>query len=160
LKYQEKGAAMKHSKLHSLSLQKELEKRNISMDSEIKKSFSELGIKSLLHRSKIIKQKGYITLTLLYITILLPFIQKHLSSLWMSEALLKQFEAHKDTYYRFLNHERFSWRRFVYLLVLRILVNTDDVPFMQKVLIADDSIVLKTGKKIQVARRKKICHKP
>jgi hypothetical protein len=49
---------MKYSKAFSLSLQRELEKRQLAMDSEIHKAFHELRIKSLLHLSNIRKKRG------------------------------------------------------------------------------------------------------
>lgn len=75
---------MKHNRTTSLSLQKEMEKRNLSMDSEIYKAFKELKIKSLIRQSNIIKQKGYLTITRLYLVILLPIFSKasYLSLVW------------------------------------------------------------------------------
>ena len=136
---------MKHHKSLSLSLQREMETRNLAMDSEILKAFQELKITSLLRRSAIIKRKGYVTFTLLYLIILLPFLKKYLTSLWLQGFLIYRIEAQKDTYYRFLNHERYNWRRFINLLVTRLLAMIDDVPLRQKVLIGDDTITYKTG---------------
>lgn len=99
---------MEHNKSFSLSLQKEIEKRNLFMDSEINKAFKELKLKSLLKRSGIKKHKGYPAIALLYLIILLPFFKKYMSSLWLNNCFIKQFDAQKDTYYRFLNHERFK----------------------------------------------------
>lgn len=141
---------MNHHKSFSLSLQKEMKKRDLSMDSEINKAFRELKIKSLLHRSGIMKQKGYQTISLLYLLVLLPFLKKCLSSLWLSDCFLKHFDARKDTYYRFLNHERFNWRILLYLLASRIIVKCDEVPLKQKLLIADDSIAPKTGQNMEL----------
>lgn len=141
---------MKYNKSFSLSLQKEIEKRDIGMDSEIDKAFRELKIKSLLSRCGITKRRGYVTISLLYLIVLLPFFKKSLTSLWSEKSFLNSFEAHKDTYYRFLNHERFNWRWFVYLLVTRLISSTNDVPLRQKVLIADDTIVPKTGKNMEM----------
>ena len=100
---------MNHNRSFSLSIQKEMEKHNLSMDSELNKAFKELRIKSLLRRSGITKHKGYPTITLLYLVVLLPFFKKYLTSLWIDNAFIKQFDVQKDTYYRFLNHERFNW---------------------------------------------------
>jgi len=141
---------MNHHRSFSLSLQKEMEKRNLSMDSEIKKAFKELGIRSLLHRSGITKTKGYPTINLLYLTVLLPFIKRYLSSLWLDHGFFKHVEAQKDTYYRFLNHERFNWRKFIYFLALRVIARCDEVPLRQKTLIADDTLEPKTGQNIEL----------
>jgi len=32
-------------------------------------------------------------------------------------------DAHKDTYYRFLNQERFNWRKLIYLFLSRIITD-------------------------------------
>ena len=140
---------MHHNKSFSLSLQKEIEKRDLSMDSEINKAFKELRLKSLLRRSGIKKHKGYPTIALLYLIVLLPFFKRYMSYLWINNCFIKQFDAQKDTYYRFLNHERFNWRTFIYFLALRIITNCDEVSLEQKVLIADDSISPKTGKNME-----------
>lgn len=141
---------MKHLTAFSLSLQRQMEKRQLAMDSEIKKALSEIRIRSLLHQSNIRKMSGYGTISLLYIVILLPFMRKHLSSLWSNDILLRYFLARKDTYYRFLNHERFNWRKLVYLVACRIIAIVDQAPLRKKVLIADDTIAIKTGQNIEM----------
>lgn len=67
---------MSYDKPLSLSLQKEIEKRNLSLDSEIHTALQTLRIKSLLCRSNIMRRNGYTTVTLLYWLLLLPFIMK------------------------------------------------------------------------------------
>lgn len=141
---------MNYHKSLSLSLQREIEKRNLAMDSEVLKALDDLKISSLLRRSAIIKQKGYVTFILIYLIILLPFLKKCLTSLWLQGAMIYRIEAQKDTYYRFLNHERFNWRRFIYLLVTRLIAMTDDVSLQQKVLIGDDTITYKTGNNMEL----------
>jgi len=145
-----KGAAVKNNITFSLSLQKEIHKHKYSMDSEINKAFKELNIKSLLNRSNIMKQKGYSTASIIYLMVLLPFLKQYLSYLWSGKACQSQINAQKDTYYRFLNHEYFNWRKLVYLLALKVINNTGDVPLKQKVLIADDTLAPKTGKKMEM----------
>lgn len=141
---------MKQYKLFSLSLQKEMERRNLSMDSEIDQAMQELKIKSILRHSGIVKKRGYSTLTLMYLIILLPFLKQYFTFLWSGTSFLRYFEAQKDTFYRFLNQERFNWRMFVYLLATRIMALFDDVPLRQKVLIADDTITHKTGRNMEL----------
>ena len=134
----------------SLSLQKQIYNENISIDTEINRAFNELKIRSLLKRSGILKQRGYATITLLFLVVLLPFLKKKLTDFWNCKCLQNQIEAQKDTYYRFLNHERFNWRKFVYLLALKIIALCKDVPLKEKVLIVDDSISPKTGENIEL----------
>ena len=134
----------------SLSLQKQIEQQHVLMDSEINRAFRELNFRSLLNRSGIIKQKGYAAITLLFLVVLLPFLKRKLTDFWNSQCLYGQIDAQKDTYYRFLNHERFNWRKLVYLVALKIIGFCDKVPLGQKVLIADDSISAKSGKDIEL----------
>lgn len=141
---------MKYYNAFSLSLQKELDQRNLSMDSEINKSFKELKIRSLLHQSNIYKQKGYATVAILYYVLLLPFIQKYLTCFWNTEQFKNLIEAQKDTFYRFLNHERFNWRNFLYLLSIQIMARYDKAPLRDRVLIADDTITPKSGKNMEL----------
>ena len=63
----------------SLSLQKRLENRKLNLDSEIDNVFIILGIRSLLHRCNIRKQKGHGTVPILYLFILLPFVKKFIN---------------------------------------------------------------------------------
>ncbi|WP_435547985.1 transposase [Desulfobacterium sp. N47] len=141
---------MKNNITFSLSLQQEIHKHKHSMDSEINKAVKELNIKSILHRSNIMKQKGCSTANIIYLLVLLPFLKQYLSYLWSAKACKNQIDAQKDTYYRFLNHECFNWRNLVYLLALKVINNTADVPLKQKVLIADDTLTPKTGKKMEM----------
>lgn len=137
---------MSYNKPLSLSLQKEIEKSNLSLDSEINRAFKTLKIGSLLNRSNIMKQKGYATTTLLYLLLLLPFIMKRLTFLWMDNIL----NAKKDAYYRFLNNEHFNWRAFIYRLAMKIITLCDDVPLKDKTLILDDTISKKTDKNMEL----------
>ena len=137
---------MSYDKPLSLSLQKEIEKRNLSLDSEIHAALQALNIKSLLCRCNIMKRNGYTTIALLYWLLLLPFIMKRLTFLWTGNTL----KAGKDTYYRFLNNEYFNWRSFIYRLVLKMIALSDDVPLKEKTLILDDTIEKKTGKEMEL----------
>jgi len=134
----------------SLSLQKQISKQKIVIDSEINSAFKELRFRSLLNRSGIRKARGYTTITLLFLIVLLPFIKRKLTDIWNSEYLTNSTNAQKDAFYRFLNCETFNWRRFVYLLALKVIACSDDVPLRQKVLIADDSLVPKSGKDMEL----------
>jgi len=134
----------------SLSLQKQISKQNIVVDSDINKAFKDLRLKSLLNRSGIRKARGYQTVTLLFLIVLLPFLKRTLTDIWNSEYLNNAANAQKDVFYRFLNYERFNWRKFVYLLAMKVIACCDDVPLEQKVLIADDSLITKTGKDMEL----------
>lgn len=133
---------------YSLSLQRQF--KNKGLDSDINQALSELKFGSILRRSNIMKHKGYGTQALMFFILLLPFIKRTLCSFWTAEWINRQTEAQKDTWYRFLNNERFNWRKFVTLFALRVIGNSDDIPLKDKVLIADDSIGPKTGKDMEL----------
>jgi len=134
----------------SLSLQKEIQHKRLCLESEVEKSWSEVGIKTLLHRAGISKEKGFAPSTLLFVLILLPMIKESLTALWSGKYFTRLLEARKDTYYRFLNCEYFTWRKLVTLIVSRMLARLDTAEFAQKVLIADDTLLHKTGKEMEL----------
>ena len=94
----------KHTPL-SLSIQREIEKHRLNMESEIDKSMGKLGFRTLLDRSGIRKQKGYAPISLLFVLAVLPFIKEGVRSLWTNEFYRRFLNARKDTVYRFLNHQ-------------------------------------------------------
>jgi hypothetical protein len=145
-----KRTAMNSISSFSLSLQKQIQNQTISIDTEINRAFQELRFRSLLRRSGITKNKGYATISLMFLFVLLPFLKRKLTEFWSSQCLENQIDAQKDTYYRFINHERFNWRKFVYFLALKVIAHSEDTPLKEKVLIADDSISAKTGKNIEL----------
>lgn len=89
----------------SLSLQREIEKRNLPLDSEILAALRSLKVRSLLGQSGIMKARGYPTVSLLYWLLLLPFIMKRTTFLWSGNTMA---DAGKDAWYRFLNNECFN----------------------------------------------------
>lgn len=72
---------MKKNIAFCLSLQREIEKRRLNVESEVNKSMKELSIRALLHRSGIHKEKGFSTVTLLFALIILPVIKQSFSVL-------------------------------------------------------------------------------
>ncbi len=141
---------MKKNIALSLSIQREIEKNRLNVESEVNKSMNELGIKTLLHQSGIRKEKGYSTVTLLFALIVLPVIKQSISALWSGKFFENLIQAQKDSYYRFLNHPCFNWRRLVTFLACREIARTDQAPFNEKVIIADDSLLEKTGENMEL----------
>ena len=141
---------MKSNITYSLSLQKQISKQSVAFDSEINQAFNELNFRSLTRQSNIIKKRGFDTVSLLFLYILLPFLKRKVSEYWNSQYLQNHVDARKDTFYRFLNHERFNWRKLVYAVALRIIARSKEVALKDKVLIADDTVSAKTGKKIEL----------
>jgi hypothetical protein len=127
-----KGTAMNSNNTFSLSLQKQIQNQSVSIDTEINRAFRELKFRSLLKRSGITKNKGYATISLMFLFVLLPFLKRKLTEFWSSRCLENQIDAQKDTYYRFINHERFNWRKFVYFLALKVIARSDDTPLKRE----------------------------
>lgn len=134
----------------SLSMQKQIQKNQITFDSEINRAFNELKFKSLLRRSGIVKQKGYSTVSILLFIVLLPFLKRTISDSKNTSYIRIGIDAQKDSYYRFLNSERFNWRRLIYLVALKVISSCEKVPLSEEVLIADDTIAPKTGKDMEL----------
>jgi hypothetical protein len=134
----------------SLSLQKQFAHEPMIDDRQLNRTFSELKFGSLVRRSNIVKKRGCETLTLLFAFVLLPFLKRSLTGFWNCRYLQNYVQAHKDTFYRFLNNESFNWRKLVYLVALKTIAMSDEVPLKEKVLIADDSICPKSGKEIEM----------
>ncbi len=141
---------MRKNTLLSLSIQREIEKQRLNVESEINKSMNSLGFRTLLNRSGIRKERGCAPITLLFALILLPLIKEGVRSLWTNEFYSHFLNAQKDTVYRFLNNYAFNWRKFTALLANRILASTDRSPFNDRVLIADDSVLPKSGKEMEL----------
>ena len=134
----------------SLSLQKQFGTERIIDDHELNQAFTALKFSSMVRSSNIIKKRGRETLTLLFAFILMPFLKRSLTGFWNCRYLQNYVQAHKDTFYRFLNNETFNWRRLVYLVALKVIATNDDVSLGEKALIADDSVCPKTGKEIEL----------
>ena len=141
---------MKKNIAFSLFIQREIEKHPLNVESEVNKSMNELGIRTLLHRSGIEKEKGFPTISLLFALVVLPVIKQSLAALWSGKFFENMLQAHKDTYYRFLNHPCFNWRKLVALLACREIARTDRTAFNEKTLIADDSLLGRTGEKMEL----------
>ena len=83
---------MKNHTLMSLSIQKEIKKQRLVVESEVNSSLNELNMRTILYRSNIRKQRGYSPVSLLFVMLLLPLSKINLTSLWTS-----------DFYDRFIN---------------------------------------------------------
>jgi hypothetical protein len=141
---------MKNDTLLSLSIQREIEKHPLNVESDIATSMARLGFQTLLNRSGICKQKGCPPFSLLFALLLVPFLKETVRALWVSRHCSRILSAQKDTVYRFLNHYGFNWRKLILLLVNRVLTKIDSSPFNDRVLIVDDSVLPKTGKEMEL----------
>ena len=125
----------------SLSLQKQFGTEHIIDDYELNQAFIALKFSSMIRSSNIIKKRGRETLTLLFAFILMPFLKRSLTGFWNCRYLQNYVQAHKDTFYRFLNNETFNWRKLVYLLALKVIA-TNDGPMGLPV---SDAVMINTG---------------
>lgn len=106
---------------------------------EIKATFDELGVLKHLRKAGIKKSFGFSCTYLFQLVFCLVFEQKNWYRLLKSKKLT-HYPA-KDSVYRFLNHSKFAWRRFLLFLsastIQRVSALTDH--HRPKVLIVDDS---------------------
>lgn len=141
---------MKNPQSYSLSLEKHFATQTRELDSDFRMAFANLKIGSLLRACGIFKERGINTLHLLFWIILVPFLKKSMTSLWLSSHVAKELEAKKDTFYRFLNNERFNWRKLVYKIAIKVIARADQTPLKEKTLCADDTLVEKSGKEMEL----------
>lgn len=117
-----KRTAMNPISSFPLSLQKQIKIQSVCIDTELNRAFRELKFRSLLKRSGITKHKGYAAISLMFLFVVLPFLKRKLTEFWSSRCLENQIDAQKDTFYRFINYERFNWRKLVCFLALKVIV--------------------------------------
>jgi len=123
------------------------------LDNKIKGLFDLFNLKTLLHRAGIQKSQGFSAYDLLYLWILHPFFKKSRTVFWSHEDIRNKIQAHKDTFYRFVGKENFNWRNLIYRLFLQIQRHLSSVPHEERLLIADSTIIQKTGHHIELVSR-------
>ena len=82
-------------------MQKHFSAKPRALDYDFRMAFANLKLCSLLRCCGIFKAKGIDTITLLFWIVLVPFLKKPMTSLWLSKHVTKEPVAKKDTYYRF-----------------------------------------------------------
>ena len=110
-------------------------------------AFKVLGIAKLLRQAGINKNSGVSAFEAFQTLMLFVFKSKTLYQFLHSER--KDEIASKNTYYRFLNDYTFNWRRFLLLLVSKIIAHFSKLTASKrvKVFILDDSIVTRNRSK-------------
>ena len=101
-----------------------------------------------------IKSKGLGVSTLLNILVLLPFHGlTSIYALFKSGLNTDDFKGKKDAYYEIKNNENISWRHILFLIAKRfnVLINKNIKSSIKGItaLIFDDTLIEKTGKKIE-----------
>lgn len=107
----------------------------------------QVKIASLLKRSKLIKKDGASTSTILLHFIYMLVMNKSVASFikYSKESLSK------DVYCRALKNPKYQWQKLLLLTTMRLIANVSRLQELKavKVLILDDTIEDKTGKKIE-----------
>ena len=114
-------------------------------------SMKKLKINSMLRNANIRKSDGFSVNQIFQILILLVFKGKNLFRLLDSNQGLDL--PGKDTYYRFLNHPQYAWRRFLLSLSLRVIETFNSLTDKKrvKVFIIDDSLYSRArSKKVEL----------
>lgn len=128
--------------------------QNNQLPNDLKSAFNELQILKHLRNAGITKDFGFSCAYLFKLVFCLIFEQKN----WFRLLESKKSEnlPEKDTIYRFLNHSKFSWRRFLLLLSTATIykVNRLTKSDRPKVLIIDDSSYERNrSKKVELLAR-------
>lgn len=128
--------------------------QNNQLPKDLKSIFNELEVSKHLRNAGIQKKFGFSAIWLFQLVFCLIFQRKSWFSLLRSKRG-DQFPA-KDSVYRFMNHSKFAWRRFLTLLgastIQKVNVLTDSR--RPKVLIIDDSMFERNrSKKVELLAR-------
>jgi len=147
-----------------------LRSKDITNLSELKKSFVEDNKKSefflkyidVLKLEKLhsvfskVKQKGIPAILIIRIMVIFPFINQQNVHSYTKSIWFKFYNFGKDAFYRLKKNEHINWRSFQYgviKLMLRTLkeqkINITNTAIGVKAYIFDDTIMSKTGKKIE-----------
>jgi len=116
-------------------------------------AFNLSGINKMLNKAK---DRGILPSNIFQILFMLPFVNlKNIRSLFLS-GIRSEVNGERDTYYRFLKNPNIPWRRVLLAFVVQFckVVNkhSEDKgqPTTPKCIIVDDSLLPKTGKKIEL----------
>ncbi len=122
-------------------------------NNKIKRLFDLFNIKSLLHSVGIRKSQGFSCSDLLYLLVLQPFFKKKLSAFWSHEDLKNSIQAQKDAFYRFVGQPGYNWRNLIYRLFFQIQRHLNSVPYKDRLLVVDMTLIKKTGECIELISR-------
>jgi hypothetical protein len=126
-------------------------KKFLHLEHDLGKAVKTLNLSTYLTRCGAAKTRGYPVVHLFFAMMLLAFVKKTFTALWHHFFFLEQLRAKKDTYYRALKDQRIHWRALLYRLCLKAIKSVEPVPLRERLLIADDTINRKRGKRIELA---------
>ena len=122
-------------------------------NNKINRLFELFNMKSLLHNVGIRKSQGFSCSDLLYLLVLQPFFKKKLSAFWNHDDLKNSVRAQKDAFYRFVGQPGYNWRNLIYRLFFQIQKHLNSVPYNERLLVADMTLIKKTGECIELVSR-------
>lgn len=117
-------------------------------------AIKELQIGKLLRQSNIRKSCGVPAFEVFQFLLLLVFQGKNLFRFLNSKH--KDEAVSKNTYYRFLNETSYNWKKFLYLLALKVTTAFDHLtrPDRVRALVLDDSVIKRNrSKKVELLAR-------
>jgi len=122
-----------------------------NFDSKVKEIFTTLNVKTWLNRTNIIKKDGAHAAHILFILIILPLLNIRTVHSFCQKHWIHWSTSKKDVFYRFKQNAAYRWRSFMYKINLKIfnLLELNKTPQEERLLVIDDTIVSKLGKKLE-----------
>ena len=131
-----------------------IEKRGYSLDSIITDTISKFNMKTLCHRSGLVKQAGYGAFEILVLLLLMPLMALKTVSQLVKDEYSGIVKMKKDTIYRFKNNEKAPWRSLLMNVAKVFRQKTSDKNLASGVkvvtaFIIDDTLLRHAGWKIE-----------
>jgi hypothetical protein len=119
--------------------------------------FRMFNISALCYKNKMIKFKGYSVSDIISVLTLFPFMAISTVNSFMLSRFKQLIDAQKDAFFRLKNNEEYNWRNLTYLFAKRFnKLNArhndraaDQSSENPQCLIVDDSLIPKSGRKIE-----------
>jgi hypothetical protein len=144
------------SKIHKISELKNILSNENSTNNTLVDLYQKFSIKRINTFFDDLKTKGIASINVLFSLILTRILNISVRALIFSGHIAKS-EIEKDTFYRFKNDSKINWRKLFYYFINRYLYLVKKYTKEQikgiKCLIIDDSLLEKTGKKIEFIGR-------
>ena len=144
IKFQKKGADFMINQMS----------QNENTQNKFSRAIHELKIGGLLRQSNITKNCGVPAFEVFQFLLLLVFQGKNLFRFLNSKH--KEQAVSKNTYYRFLNETSYNWKKFLFLLSLKVTTAFDHLtrPERVKAFVLDDSVIKRNrSKKVELLAR-------
>ncbi len=128
--------------------------QNENTQNKFSRAIHELKIGGLLRQSNITKNCGVPAFEVFQFLLLLVFQGKNLFRFLNSKH--KEQAVSKNTYYRFLNETSYNWKKFLFLLSLKVTTAFDHLtrPERVKAFVLDDSVIKRNrSKKVELLAR-------